>query len=153
VSRKQHVVRLEDEERIALEAMIRAGVAPARRLTRARILLKADAGGAGPRWPDAQIAEAVEASPRTVARVRADFCARGLDQTLQRRPPTRVYRRKLDGHAEARLVQLACSDAPAGQARWSLRLLAARLVALDVVDGIAPETVRQTLKKMSSSPT
>lgn len=148
---KQHVVRLTDEERRELEHMVAVGIASARRLTRARILLKADAGRRGPRWTDGRIAEAVEASPRTVARVRADFCAQGLAPTLQRRGPDRVYRRKLDGHAEATLIELACAPAPAGRARWSLRLLADRLVALEVVDGISPETVRQTLKKTTSS--
>jgi hypothetical protein len=151
--RKQHVVRLRAEERADLVQLIRAGVAPARRLVRARILLKADAGQRGPRWTDAQIAEAVEASPRTVARVRADFCAHGLAQTLHRRRPARVYLRRLDGEAEATLVALTRGPAPVGQARWSLRLLANRLVELEVVDGIAPETVRQTLKKTSSSRT
>jgi hypothetical protein len=151
VSRKQHVVRLSAGDRAVLEQLIRAGVAPARRLTRARILLKADAGRTGPRWTDARIAEAVEASPRTVARVRADFCAHGLEPTLQRQRPVRVYVRKLDGADEAHLVALACSAPPAGHARWSLRLLTTRLVELEIVDGISPETVRQTLKKTSSS--
>jgi len=85
--------------------------------------------------------------------VRADFGARGLHQTLARRPPDRVYVRKLDGRGEATLVQRACAPAPTGHARWSLRLLAERLVELEVVDGIAPETVRQTLKKTASSRT
>jgi hypothetical protein len=151
VARKQHVVRLSADERAVLDQLIRAGVAPARRLTRARILLKADAGRTGPRWTDAQIAEAVEASPRTVARVRADFCAHGLEPALPRQRPARVYVRKLDGADEAHLVALACSAPPAGHARWSLRLLTTRLVELEIVAGISPETVRQTLKKTSSS--
>jgi Homeodomain-like domain len=150
VPTKQHVVRLDAAERAGLDQLIRGGVAPARRLTRARILLKTDAGRTGPRWTDAQIAEAVDASPRTVARVRADFCAHGLEPTLARRRPDRVYRRKLDGRGEAMLLEVACSPAPAGHARWSLRLLATKLVELEIVAGIAPETVRQTLKKTHS---
>lgn len=153
MSRQQHVVRLTEAERTDLMQLIHAGRAPARQITRARILLKADAGRVSRRWRDAEIAAAVETSPRTVARVRADFCARGLAQTLQRRPPTRVYRRKLDGAGEAKLVEVACSPAPAGHARWSLRLLAARLVELEVVETIAPETVRTMLKKTPSNRT
>ena len=163
MSTKQHIVRLTTAERDALRAVLGAGAAPARQQRRARILRKADAGVRGPRLSDRQIAEAVEVDPRTVARVRAAFAALPadaerpagapprLDRVLGRTPPDRVYARKLDGDAEARLVTLACSTPPAGHARWSLRLLAGRLVALEVVDGISPETVRAALKKTSSS--
>ena len=148
---KQHVVALTAGERARLRALIAAGVAPARQLARARVLLKVDAGRDGPRWTDAEAAAAIEVSPRTVARVRAEWIAGGVDGVLARKPPARVYARKLDGAAEAELVVLACSDPPPGHARWSLRLLAGRLVALEVVEAIAPETVRQTLQKTSSS--
>jgi hypothetical protein len=151
MSRKQHVVRLSSAEREAVAREVRAGTAPARRLTRARILLKADAGARGPRWTDARIAEAVEASARTVARVRADFCAGGLAHALGRKRPEREYARTLDGAAEARLVAEACAPPPAGRARWTLRLLGDRLVELEVVPSIAPNTVRAALKKTSSS--
>src|SRR5262245_14218487 len=151
MSRKQHVVTLTTGDRQHLRQLIRAGAHPARQLTRARILLKADTGASGPRLSDAQIAAAVEASPRPVARVRADYGRRGLEQTLGRRPPTRVYRHKLDGAAEARLIAEACSPPPAGHATWTLRLLADRLVELQVVDAIAPNTVRATLKKTPSN--
>jgi hypothetical protein len=151
MSTKQHIVALTSEERAELHALIRAGAAPAWSLARARILLKADAGARGPRWTDVEIAEAVEVSARTVARTRAAFAAGGLSAALHRKPPARVYRRRLASADEARLVTLACSAPPAGHARWTLRLLAGRLVELEVVDGISPETVRQTLKKTNSS--
>lgn len=148
---KQHVVVLTKDERQELRALIAGGVAPARQLARARVLLKADAGQAGPRWTDAEVAAAVEVSPRTVARVRAEWILGGVAGVLTRKPPARVYARKLDGAAEATLVAVACSERPDGEERWSVRMLADRLVVLGVVDSIAPETVRQTLKKTSSN--
>jgi hypothetical protein len=147
---KRHVVRLPAAERAALGDLIAAGTAPARALAHARILLKADQGAAGPAWPDARIAEALETSVATVARVRRRWAAGGLDDALHRRPPG-PRPRKLDGAQEARLVAVACSAPPAGRERWTLRLLANRLVELEVVDGIAPNTVRAALKKTSSS--
>jgi transposase len=148
---KQHVVRLTPAERTELRALIAAGSAPALTQTHARILLKCDAGVGGPRWSDVRIAEAVDVSARTVARVRERFTRGGVGRALGRKRPARVYRRKLDDAQEARLVAIACTEPPAGRARWSLRLLANRLVALEVVDGISPETVRVTLKKTPSS--
>jgi Homeodomain-like domain len=148
---KQHVVVLTRAERQRVRALIAAGVGPARQLARARVLLKVDAGQDGPRWTDAEAAAAVEVSPRTVARVRAEWILGGVDGVLARQPPDRVYARKLDGAAEATLVAVACSARPDGGAHWSVRLLADRLVELGVVESIAPETVRQTLKKTSSS--
>jgi transposase len=149
--RQQHVVRLTPAERDEVRALVTAGRAPARTQTHARILLKCDAGAGGPRWSDAHVAAAVEVSARTVARVRARFAAAGLAAALGRKRPNRVYRRKLDDAQEARLVAIACTEPPPGQARWSLRLLAQRLVELEVVDGISPETVRAALKKTPSS--
>jgi transposase len=148
---KQHIIRLSPAERTELRALLAAGTTPARIQTHARILLKGDAGAAGPRWSDVRIAEAVEVSARTVARVRARFAHEGMAAALGRKRPDRVYRRKLDSAQEARLVAIACTEPPPGQARWSLRLLANRLVDLAVVDGISPETVRATLKKTPSS--
>lgn len=148
---KQHVVRLTPSERAEVHALIAAGRAPARTQTHGRILLKCDAGTEGPHWTDARVAEAVEVSARTVARVRAHFAAAGLAAALGRKRPERVYRRKLDDAQEARLVAVACTAPPSGQARWSLRLLSRRLVELEVVDRISPETVRATLKKTNSS--
>ena len=149
--RKQHVVRLTPAERADLRARLAAGTTPARTQTHARILLKCDAATGGPRWSDVRVAEAVEVSPRTVARVRARFARGGLAAALGRKPPTRVYARKLDSAQEARLIAVACTEPPPGHARWSLRLLSRRLVELEVVETISPETVRATLKKTCSS--
>ena len=114
----------------------------------------ADAGGArgGPgaaAWGDAAVAGALEVHPATVARVRQQFVAEGLEAALDRRAPRREYPRKLDGEKEARLVAVACGTPPTGYERWSLRLLADELVRLDVVDTVSHETVRQTLQQTS----
>jgi DNA-binding transcriptional ArsR family regulator len=149
--KKKYPVRLSAHERDQLESLIAVGVAAARKLHHARILLKADEGVEGPGWADQRIAEAVEVSQPTISRVRKQYVQEGLEAALDRRMPRRVYYRKLDGAQEARLVALACSTPPTGQARWSLRLLADRLVELEVVDDISYQTVRTTLKKTSSS--
>jgi hypothetical protein len=120
-------------------------------LTRARILLKADHGEGGPGWSDAAIAGALDVDPSTVLRVRRQCVTEGLDAALERKRPDRVYERTLDGVGEARLIALACSVPPEGHAQWSLRLLADQLVRLEVVETISYETVRQTLKKTTSS--
>jgi hypothetical protein len=132
--------------------LIAAGTAPARKLTRARILLKSDQGPHGPGWTDVRVADAVETSQPTVARVRQQYVEEGLEATLNRQAPNRVYVRKLDGAQEAQLIALACSAPPAGHADWSLRLLAGRLVELEVVDEISHQTVGRVLKKTNSSP-
>jgi len=139
---------LSDTEREQLKSLIAAGTAPARKLTHARILLKADQGSEGPGWVDEQVADAVEMSQPTVSRVRKHYFEEGLEAALlSRRPPNREYHRKLDGKQEARLIALACSEPPEGQARWSLRLLADKMVELDIVDDLSYQTVRRTLKK------
>lgn len=149
--KKKYPVILSEAEREQLKSLIAAGTAPARKLTHARILLKADQSLEGPGRVDEAIAEAVETSQPTVARVRKRYFEEGLEAALNRRPPNREYRRKLDGEQEARLIALACSEPPEGQARWSLRLLADRLVELEVVDEVSYQTVRRTLKKTTSS--
>jgi transposase-like protein len=140
-------VVLSEEERAELRGLVGAGVAPARMLTRARILLKANHGEGGSGWSDAAIAGALDVNPSTVLRVRRQFVREGLTATLARKRPDRVYARSLEGTAEARLVALACAAPPDDQARWTLRLLADELVRLEVVETISHETVRQTLKK------
>ena len=145
--KKKYTVILTDTERDNLKRLIAAGTAPARKLTHPRILLKADQGSEGPGWVDEQVADAVEVSQPTVSRVRKQYVEEGLEAALNRRPPNREYHRKLDGEQEARLVALACSEPPEGQARWSLRLLAYRMVELEVVDDLSYQTVRRTLKK------
>jgi transposase len=149
--RKRHVVVLSEEERSRLHTLIGQGVAPARALTHARILLKANQGEAGPGWTDAAIAAALEVNPATVARVRQRYVAAGLDAAVYRKAPTREYRRRLDGQQEAHLVALTCSTPPEGRKRWTLRLLAERLVELQVVETVSHETVRQALQQTGSS--
>ena len=149
--RKQHVVVLSELERARLRTLIGQGSAPARALTRARILLKANQGEAGSGWIDRAIAAALEVHHSTVARVRQQYAAAGLEAAVNRKAPEREYRRKLDGEQESRLVALACSAPPEGRKRWTLRLLAGQLVQLEVVDAVSYETVRQALKQTASS--
>jgi transposase len=149
---KKYKVTLTAEERQQLHELIAAGKAAARKLTHARMLLKADADEGGPAWTDERIAEAVEVSVPTIERVRQRFVERGLEAALGRKQRDRPGRqRKLDGRAEARLIALACSAPPAGRKEWTMRLLADQLVELEVVDTISDETVRRVLKKTRSS--
>ena len=145
------VVTLTEEERAALEQLSRVGRGTARTLTHARILLKADAGPAGPNWADADIAAALDVSPDTIARVRRACVEDGLDAALHRRPSRTPRPRTLDGRAEAHLIALACGPPPDGAARWTLQLLTERFVALGVGPPVSDETVRRTLKQTSSS--
>jgi transposase len=143
-------VRLSPEQRAALGRLVHTGTHTAHARRRAAILLKADADGPNA-WPDERIATALDINRMTVARVRAQFAGEGLDATLhKKKAPGRQYR-KLDGAQEARLIALACSPPPGGQARWTMRLLADRLVELEVVEGIDPSAVWRTLQKTSSS--
>ena len=144
---KKYIVTLMDEERQMLHAMLCRGKAAARKLAHARILLKADTGPDGPGWRDDAIAEGLEVGRATVERVRRQFVEEGLDAALERRKPRRQYARTLDGDGEAHLVALACSQAPEGQSRWTLRLLADRMVALEYVDAVSKDTVSRVLKK------
>ncbi len=140
------VVQLAGDERDALEQLVRTGTHPAAMRRRAAILLKADADGPDG-WTDEEIAEHLETSRMTVMRVRHQFAAEGLDATLHRKKPTGRQYRKLDGQQEAKLVALACSAPPDGKGRWTLKMLADRLVELEVVDAVSDETVRRVLKK------
>ena len=151
---KKYLVTLTPEERHWLTALLSAGKRSALALTRARILLKADQADGGPAWEDAAIAQALDCSVRTVERVRQRFVERGLEPALGRKPQDRPSReRKFDGAAEARLIALACSAPPDGRARWTLKLLADKLVELEVVEAVSDETVRRALKKTTSSRT
>lgn len=141
------------EEQTHLSQMIRGGKAAARVLLHARILLKADNGPEAPAWSDEAVGEALEVHATTVARVRQRFVEQGLEAALRPQPTTRRYERKLDGQAEAHLIALACGPVPEGQAKWTLRLLADKLVELQHVPSISHETVRQTLKKTNCSRT
>lgn len=144
---KKYRVTLTPEERADLEQLLGRGKAAARKLTHARILLKADEAPAGPGWADAAIAEALEVGRVTVARVRQRFVEEGLAAALVPKPSTRTYARKLDGRGEAHLVALACGAPPEGRKRWTLQLLADRVVALGFAEQLSYETVRRTLTK------
>src|SRR3954471_7559054 len=146
---KRYKVTLEPDERRDLEKLISRGKGAARRLAHARILLHADQGEGGPGKIDAEIAEAVGMSVATIERVRQRFVEEGLETALSPRPPRRLYPRKLDG--EARLIALACSPPPEGQARWTLRMLAERMVVLGHVETVSHETVRTTLQQTNSN--
>jgi hypothetical protein len=148
---KKYLVELSAEERAYLEEIVAKGRVLARKRQQAQVLLKADEGALGPGWPDERIAEAFGVNVRTVERVRQRLVERGLEDSLVRRLPEQAPRTKLDGAGEARLIALACSAAPQGRRRWTIRLLADKLVELQVVDSIGRETVRTTLKKTNSS--
>ena len=149
---KKYIVTLKDEERAALNQIIHGGKGAARKLTRARILLKADASADCPAWKDEQIVEALDVGIATVERLRRQFVEEGFEAALCGRPSTRQREYKLDGNAEARLVALACGEAPEGRSRWTLRLLAGKMVELEYIDAVSHETVRRVLKKTRSSP-
>ena len=157
--KKRYVVELTEGERASLKRLISCGSAPARKLNRARILLKADQGEhaeEGVVLSDVAIAGMLETSSATVGRVRERFFLQGLDAALERSMPDRVYERSFDGRAEAHLIALACSQAPEGRerwSRWSLRLLAQKAVEMGIVDEVSHETVRKTLKKTNCGPT
>ena len=151
---KKYLVTLTDQERPWLTRLVSAGKRSALTVTRARILLQADQADGGPACEDAEIAQALDCGLRTVERVRQRFVERGLEQALGRKPQGRPSReRKLDGAAEARLIALACSRPPTGRARWTLKLLADKLVELEVFQSVSDETVRRVLKKTSASRT
>jgi transposase len=146
----KYTVTLTAEERQTLSDLIASGKASARKLAHSRILLKADTATGGPAWTDEHIAEALEISTDSVGRVRRRFVEQGLEAALVRKPQDRPSREpKFDGRAEARLVALACSPPPAGRVSWTLRLLADKLVELEVVGSVSYETVRRVLKKTS----
>jgi transposase len=148
---KRYKVTLEPDERGDLEKLISRGKGAARRLAHARILLHADQGEGRPGKTDAEIAEAVGVSVATIERVRQRFVEEGLEAALSPRPPQRLYPRKLDGEAEARLIALACGPPPEGRARWTLRMLAERMVVLGHVGSVSHETVRTTLQETNLS--
>lgn len=149
--KKAFQVELSFAERARLQALVTQGSATAHAHIHARILLKADAGPDGPAWTDKMISSALDVGLSTVARVRQSAVQQGLSAALQRKLPKRVYQRSLDGAAEAHLLALTCSTPPEGAGRWSLRLLAERMVELHYVEAVSHETVRQTLKKTNSN--
>jgi transposase len=140
MAKKRYIVTLTAEEREMLQTMVRSGTARARKLTRARILLKADDG-----WQDRAISQALDVGIATVERTRQRFVLEGLEAALTARRPRREYSRKLDGEQEARLIALTCGSPPEGHARWSLRLLADKVVELQIADAVSHETIRHVL--------
>ena len=148
---KRYRVTLTAEERQELQVMASTGKAAARKLVRARILLLADETDGGPANADPEIINALGCGRATVERVRKQFVEEGLEATLTPKPTMRTYERRLDGKAEAHLVAIACGSPPEGRARWTLRLLADRMVGLGYIESVSPETVRLTLKKTNSS--
>jgi transposase len=143
MGKAKYFVELAEEERVRLRTLLRGGQAPVRMVARARVLLKADEG-----YTDGAVAEALDVSTATVSRIRRRFVEGGLDQALRERPrPGQL--RKLSGKQEAHMIAVACSTPPEGHARWTLRLLAGKVVELGFTPSISPETVRQVLKKTS----
>jgi transposase len=148
---KKYIVTLGDDERAQLIGLIQSGKHPARKLLMARILLKADASDNGEGWSDSQIAAALETSTDTVARIRQRLVEEGLEAALTRKhSPNSARKRIFDGAAEARLIALACSKAPAGRARWTLELLEEKVVELKIVERASDNTIGRTLKKTFS---
>jgi hypothetical protein len=153
ISVKKYVVRLSGEERDRLETLIRKGKSPARRLLKARILLKADVSEAGEGWSDNRIIRALDTSVSMVYRVRKQLVEEGFEAVLSRKQrATPAVARIFDGEKEAKLIALACSKPPKGRARWSLRLLENKVVELGIVDRASDSTIGRTLKKTLSSP-
>lgn len=149
----RYKVTLTTEERQQLEKLVSSGKGAARKLTHARILLLADEGDQGPGRTNAAIVEALGVGERTVERVRKRFVTESFDAALHPRPqPPRPDKVKIKGPVEKQLIELACSEPPAGRCRWTLQLLADRLVVLKCVEGVSHEAVRRVLKKTTSRP-
>ena len=145
---RKYIVRLREDERARLNALITAGRHPARKLLKARILLKADISDAGDGWTDSRIAEALDTSPDTIFRTRQRLVEEGLDAALTHKySPASVRPRIFDGAAEAKLIALACGAAPKGRARWTLELLEEHVVELKIVERASDNTIGRTLKK------
>jgi hypothetical protein len=154
ISVKKYVVRLSGEEREQLETLIRKGKGPARRLLKARILLKADVSEAGPGWSDSKIITALDTSASMIFRVRKQLVEEGFEAVLSRKQrATPAVARIFDGEKEAKLIALACSKPPKGRARWTLRLLENKVVELGIVERASDSTIGRTLKKTVSSRT
>jgi hypothetical protein len=152
VAVKKYVVRLNGEEREQLQALIRKGKSPAKRLLKARILLKADVSQAGEGWSDSRIIEALDTSPSMVYRVRKQLVEDGFEAVLSRKQRAiPAVARIFDGEKEAKLIALACSKPPKGRARWTLRLLENKVVELGIVERASDSTIGRTLKKTVSS--
>ena len=148
ISVKKYVVRLSEDERLRLDEMIRKGKSSAGLLTRARVLLKADASDSGPGWSDSRIMDALDVSASLVYDVRRQLVEDGFEAVITRkkrqRPPISPI---FDGEKEAKLIAMACSSPPEGYARWTLRLLEKKVVELQIVDAASDSTIGRVLKK------
>lgn len=143
---KQHTVNLTEQQRQTLTRIVKTGTHPAQVITRARILLQADTNGTN--WQDTSIAEACSVGISTVERIRKNFCQHGLEQAIERKTRKDKGRPvKIDGRVEAQIIKIACSKTPNGEPEWTLRMIADELVSLELVESIARESVRRTLKK------
>jgi transposase len=152
MAKKKYIVSLTSVEREVLEKLTTTGKAPAYKINHARILLKADTNQVDGDWTDEEISIALDISVATIERIRQRFVETNLETALSRQVQQNRKARSLDGEQEAHLIAIACSDSPDGSARWSLRLLAERMVELEYVESISYETVRQTLKKTTLNP-
>ncbi len=148
---QKYFVSLTTEERVYLEKLVSSGNASARKLRRARILLKSDCSEGRPNWTYEAICDAFDVNAVTVTNIRKAFSEGGLEKALNRKKPEREYEHRLDGYAEAHLIALTCGDAPEGYDRWTLRLLQDRFIKLEIVESVSHETIRTTLKKMNLS--
>lgn len=148
---QKYFVSLTTEERAHLEKLVSSGNASARKLRRARILLKSDCSEGGPNWTYEAICDAFDVNAVTVTNIRKAFYEGGLEKALNRKKPEREYEHRLNGHAEAHLLALVCGDAPEGYERWTLRLLQDQFIKLEIVDSVSHETIRTTIKKMNLS--
>jgi transposase len=147
---KRYIVELTTQERNELAQLVSKGKAAARKITHARVLLEADESKNGPGWTDNQISEALGIHLNTIHGIRRRFVEDGLEAALVRKKQDRPSRKRIvDGEVEARIIALRCGQPPQGKGRWNLRLLADKLVELEIVPSISHETVRQALKKMS----
>ena len=152
IATKNYVVRLSDEERGRLNTLIHTGKHPSWQITRARILLKADASEAGDGWGDSQIAAALDTAVRTIGRTRQLLVEEGFEAALTRKhSPGSARQRIFDGAAEAKLIALLCSKPPKGRVRWTLQLLETEVVELNIVDRASDNTIARVLKKTNSS--
>jgi len=144
----KYVVELNNEQRVHLEKISSTGTYPARQIKRAQILLKSDQKI---NWSYKQISKAYNVSEMTIAKVRKVFMEQGLEVALQRKKPDREYEHIVDGEAEAHLIAIACSEAPEGRVRWTLRLLQSEMIKRNYVDEVSHETIRVALKKTNLS--
>ena len=147
---EKYIVELTREEQNELAQLVSKGKAAARRITHARILLQANESKDGPAWTDKQISQAFGVHTNTIHGIRRRFVEHGLQVALERKKQNRPSRKRVvDGDVEAHLIALRCGDPPEGRNQWTLRLLADKLVELEIVPSICHETVRKTLKKTS----